>query len=105
LRIAMRVRGLTKLSAMAAAVGVTESAISRWCHDGPMTIENVVVVCAVLEMSIDWFLLGRGDMDQHHADMLASHPPIARAIARMKPHAREYLSRFLSSVQEDASDR
>ncbi|WP_082120905.1 helix-turn-helix domain-containing protein [Dyella japonica] len=105
LRTAMRARGLTKLSAMAAAVGVTESAISRWCHDGAMTIDNVVVVCGVLEISIDWLLLGRGEMEQHQVDTVAFHPLIARAVARMKPHVREHLSRFLSTVQEDPGDR
>lgn len=104
LRMAMQAHGLSKLSAMAAAVGVSDSAISRWCHDGPMTLENVVALSEVLEVSIDWLLLGRGPMQQHDIVASTCHPQIARAVAQMKPHVREHLSRFLSTVQEERGD-
>ncbi|WP_279236775.1 helix-turn-helix transcriptional regulator [Dyella sp. RRB7] len=101
LRTAMRARGLTKLSAMASAVGVTESAISRWCHDGAMTLENVMLLCEVLDISTDWLLLGRGHMELHQSAVTPIHPQIALAVSKMKPHVREHLSLFLTTVQAD----
>jgi predicted transcriptional regulator len=38
---AMHARGVYKLSVLAALLGVTESAVSRWRHSGAMTVENV----------------------------------------------------------------
>jgi len=99
LKVAMQARGLVKLSAMAAAAGVTESAISRWCHEGPMTIKNAVNVCEVLEISLDWLVLGRGSMEQTHQSTGQFYPQISSAIARMKPEVREHLSQFLSGIQ------
>lgn len=100
LKSAMGARGLTKLSAMSAAVGVTESAICRWRQGGTMSIENVTTLCRVLDISIDWFLLGRGHMEQHIAAPLPVYPRIAKAVAGMKPQVREYLSLFLQTIQE-----
>jgi transcriptional regulator with XRE-family HTH domain len=102
LQSAMNRRGLTKLSAMAATMGVTESAVSRWRHGGKMTVDNVTVLCDVLDISMDWLLLGRGHMEQHKPPVLQVHPHIAQAVARMKPHAREHLSMFLTSIQDDS---
>jgi phage repressor protein C with HTH and peptisase S24 domain len=97
----MQARAITKLSALAAAVGVTESAISRWCHDGQMTTNNVVSLCEILSISIDWLLLGSGPMQREGEGASTSHPEIGHMIERMKPHVREHLSRFLSSLHQD----
>lgn len=102
LQSAMNRRGLTKLSAMAATMGVTESAVSRWRHGGKMTVDNVTVLCDVLDISMDWLLLGRGDMEQHKPSVGQIHPHIAHAVARLKPRAREHLSMFLRSIQDDS---
>lgn len=60
---AMNSRGLRKLSALAAAVGVTDGAISRWRQGGPITLENAIRLCDALDVSMDWLILGRGHMD------------------------------------------
>lgn len=103
IQLAMQARTFTKLSALAAAVGVTESAISRWCHDGPMTTDNVVSLCAILDVSIDWLLLGYGPMQRQTQGSVTNLYEISNLIERMKPHVREHLSRFLSSLQEDVA--
>lgn len=63
LSYAMRHRGFNKLSVLAHRLGVTESAVSRWRGQGNMTVTNVTAVCAALDVSADWLLLGRGAMD------------------------------------------
>jgi transcriptional regulator with XRE-family HTH domain len=102
MQIAMQARAFTKLSALAAAVGVTESAISRWCHDGTITTNNLVSLCAALDISIDWLLLGRGDM-QRREDVVTEGGEIMHIIERLNPRTREHLSRFLTSVREDVA--
>lgn len=98
LRVAMQIRGISKLCAMAAAVNVSESAISRWCSGGTMTVANIITVCEVLNISADWLLLGRGQMDSQGVDTLTSHPEIGLALARMTPPARMHLERFLATI-------
>lgn len=65
IRKAMGQRRINKHCALAAAMGVSESAVSRWCQGGPMTLTNVIALCQYLDVSADWLLLGRGDMEQH----------------------------------------
>lgn len=99
LRAALCCRGVEKLSAAAAAFGVTESTISRWRADGHMTLENAIALCVVLDLSLDWLLLGRGSMEHHKGAPTVVHPQISKSLARLKPEVREHLSHFLSSIQ------
>jgi transcriptional regulator with XRE-family HTH domain len=69
---AMNRRNLHKQHALAYAIGVNESTVTRWKHDGPMSLESAIALCAALDISLDWFLVGSGTMDR----------PSARAIER-----------------------
>lgn len=91
-------RGMTKLSAMACSIGVSESAISRWRSGGSMTVTNVITVCAALDISSDWFLLGRGNMNLHRGSHVLSYPDIAKSVSKLTPQARSDLSRFLCAL-------
>lgn len=62
---AMKKRGLQKQHALAYSLGVNESTITRWKNDGPMSLVSVVELCRILDMSMDWFILGSGNMEQH----------------------------------------
>ena len=62
---AMRVRGMQKQHALAFALGVNESTVTRWKHDGPMSLESAIALCQVLDVSLDWFLVGTGAIDRH----------------------------------------
>ena len=50
---------------VAADVGVSQSAISRWLHGAPMTARYAAALCACLNVSADWLLLGRGSPQAH----------------------------------------
>ena len=63
--LAMDARGLRKQHALAFQLNVHESAITRWKSNGAFSLHNAVAVCAALDVSLDWLLLGRGTMDSH----------------------------------------
>jgi transcriptional regulator with XRE-family HTH domain len=65
LHAALVARGIRKQLALAAELGVDESAISRWQRDEGLSLSNAARLCEALDISLDWFVLGRGDMDLH----------------------------------------
>ncbi|KAF1004057.1 MAG: hypothetical protein GAK28_04221 [Luteibacter sp.] len=99
LRTAMYRRGIRKHAAIAAAVGVNESTISRWTHGGPMTVDNVVAVCGILDVSADWLLLGRGEMESHRYTV---QPAVAlpHAVTDLLPPTLEQLAAALRTLRD-----
>src|ERR1700679_2145925 len=67
LRLAMDARGVRKQHAFAFQLKVHESAITRWKTNRSFSLDNAIAVCAALDISLDWLLLGRGTMDSHKA--------------------------------------
>ena len=65
LRLAMDARGVRKQHAFAFQLKVHESAITRWKANRSLSLDNAIAVCAALDISLDWLLLGRGTMDSH----------------------------------------
>jgi transcriptional regulator with XRE-family HTH domain len=70
LRLAMDARGVRKQQAFAFQLKVHESAITRWKANRSLSLDNAIAVCAALDISLDWLLLGRGTMDFHKAPEL-----------------------------------
>jgi plasmid maintenance system antidote protein VapI len=69
LKQAADARGFRKQLALAASIGVHESAITRWKDGGAITLPNALRLCSVLDISLDWLLLGRGSMDSHRVSV------------------------------------
>ncbi|WP_281029200.1 helix-turn-helix domain-containing protein [Rhizobium deserti] len=61
----MRLRGFSKQMAFASEIGVSESVVSRWQRGNGLSLANTIRVCEVLDISLDWLLLGRGTMEGH----------------------------------------
>lgn len=99
---AMYARGIYKLSVLSTLLGVTESAISRWRHNGTMTVENVTALCVALDISVDWFLTGRGHMDMHRDPVAGPHARITTLVERLRPQVREQLAGLLNAVVNEA---
>lgn len=99
MRQALETKGIRKHSVIAAVLSVTEGAVSRWCHGGPMTLANVIGLCEYLDISADWFLFGRGHIDQHHEhrSITIGEFPLAGVSERARPH----LIRFLQEASEE----
>jgi plasmid maintenance system antidote protein VapI len=62
---ALAARGRRKQHALARALNVHESAITRWKKDGNISLDHAIGLCRELDVSADWLLLGIGHMDQH----------------------------------------
>lgn len=102
LRQALTARGVAKLYALAVEIGVDESAISRWKKGGAISTDNMANLCAVLDISLDWFLLGRGNMDQHKEfSPSPAEREVVRRLAAFAPEALANLSEFLDAVRSD----
>jgi transcriptional regulator with XRE-family HTH domain len=65
LTFALRLRRVPKMTALAADLDVDESAISRWRKGGAMSLGSAGRLCEVLDISLDWLVLGRGEVDGH----------------------------------------
>jgi transcriptional regulator with XRE-family HTH domain len=65
LRFALSARHFKKQMAFAAEVGVDDSVVSRWQQGKTLSMPNAIRVCEVLDISLDWLLLGRGTIDSH----------------------------------------
>lgn len=101
---AMQSRGYAKQHALAYALGVNESTITRWKNDGPLTLDNAVMLCRQLDMSIDWFLTGAGSLDSHRQSSvgLRVETPLALTVRRaetvMTDRAQAMLVAFIDEV-------
>jgi plasmid maintenance system antidote protein VapI len=58
IRLALAARGVRKQQALAAELDVHESAITRWKENAALSLDNAVKLGAVLDISLDWLLLG-----------------------------------------------
>ena len=63
LETALKYRDVRKIYPLAMNIGVDESAISRWRRGKSPSTENAVKLCDVLNVSVDWLLTGRGNME------------------------------------------
>jgi transcriptional regulator with XRE-family HTH domain len=64
---AIKLRQWRKLSALAAAVEVNESAVTRWRQGGAISLDSAVRLSETLDVSLDWLAMGRATPDQHRA--------------------------------------
>jgi len=71
LREAMAARGDLKMMAMAAEMGVSQAALSKWRQGHAMSVDHASRLCAMLGVSLDWLLTGR------FAQGGERHPPIS----------------------------
>lgn len=99
LRQALRRRRVGKLYVLALEVGVNESALTRWKRGDAISTANAVRLCQVLDISLDWLLLGRGTMDLHKSAFASAREEQLLAQLRgLPPNAAASLSDFLSQV-------
>ncbi len=63
LDLALRVRRIGKMYALAVALDIDGSALSRWRRGKPISVGSLVRLCRHLRVSIDWLLTGTGAME------------------------------------------
>ncbi|MCD0421569.1 helix-turn-helix domain-containing protein [Rubrivivax sp. JA1024] len=106
---AMQLRGMTKQHALAHAMGVNESTITRWKNNGPISVDHAVLLCNTLDVSLDWFLAGRGRIDAHKPVATCDSVDtsllncVRQAEARMSDRSKALLVAFISSLYPEVT--
>ncbi|MBI5129761.1 MAG: helix-turn-helix transcriptional regulator [Rhodopseudomonas palustris] len=102
---AMQLRGMTKQHALAFAMGVNESTVTRWKNNRAMSVDHAVLLCRTLGISLDWLLTGCGDMDApDHRRQRPSNDDssflscMRRAETALTDQSRALLVSFIDSV-------
>ncbi len=62
---ALKRRGVTKQQTLAAELAVHESTVTRWRNGAALSVVHAIALCQALDISADWLLLGRGEMEAH----------------------------------------
>jgi transcriptional regulator with XRE-family HTH domain len=98
---AIKDRGISKMMALAMDLAVHESAISRWRKGGPMSLEHAARISEVLNISLDWLVLGRGEMDPPTQNGLAEEEhELLRAARGLRRSAVRRLVSFLEDLNQ-----
>lgn len=82
----LKIRGFQKSYAIAHALGVNESTVSRWKKGEPISMQHGVALCRFLGVSMDWLFLGESLenisfptnevlLTMELARLLQKHPP------------------------------
>jgi len=61
-----------KVHALAAELNVSVAAVSRWQNGGHTSLESACALAHLLDVSLDWLLLGRGTMDGHRNSAISA---------------------------------
>lgn len=58
LQTALRSKGYNKLLVFAVELDVNPSTVTRWCNGHPIKLKNLVQICKILDISLDWLIFG-----------------------------------------------
>lgn len=101
---AMRARQIKKTYAIAIEVGVSESSFSRWRNGGTISTESAIKICEVLDISLDWFLAGRGNMNQHKERSITDYEyQLVKNLRNLPQEAIDSLNQFLNTLSYQQS--
>jgi transcriptional regulator with XRE-family HTH domain len=67
---AMTLRGHRKMMALAAELHISPAALSKWKKGYSMSIENACRLAELLDVSLDWMLMGRNAPEWMQKDQL-----------------------------------
>lgn len=95
---AMLLRGWNKQTALAEALGVKPSAVSRWLKNGSLSLDHAVALCDFLDISLDWLMLGRGLPEGGRPS--APERLAARTSESVQTRAQEALATFTAALPE-----
>lgn len=85
-----------KQLALANAIGVEESTISRWLSGGNIKVNHLVTLCEFLDVSIDWLIMGRGSPILHKS--FSSNEDI---ITKLPQDVREDLNSLILKLHKN----
>jgi transcriptional regulator with XRE-family HTH domain len=94
LRKAMQARRRSKLFAFSHELGVSPSTVTRWLQGQPISSDNLVRLAEALDISIDWLLMGKGDMSPPSPP----EPDELEVLRRLPPEAKAALRELFSKI-------
>ncbi|MGH6836103.1 MAG: helix-turn-helix domain-containing protein [Methylocella sp.] len=105
LHSALLARGNRKQMSLAAELKVDESAISRWQRNEGLSLEHAARLCEALDISLDWLVLGRGDMDLHRRELPSAHATAAGATAFLPAPVRDAIINLALAIGQELGAR
>lgn len=105
IRQALVARGVPKQQALAAELKVHESSITRWKENAAISLDSAVALSVVLDVSLDWLLLGRDTIDSHKRSIMPSpdEDSLWRIAQRIGPRSISLLLSTIESIAEDVA--
>ena len=71
LKTAMTTRGYRKATALAAGLDISPAAVTKWTQGHAMSVDHVCNLADLLDISLDWLLMGRNGPDWLQPDQLS----------------------------------
>lgn len=104
IREAMLQRKMRKVHAVAAELNVSVAAVSRWQNGGHTSLESACAVAKLLDVSLDWLLLGRGTMEWHKDSTISiAELQLVLALRSRSSAVRSCLIRLLEVIPPEPS--
>jgi transcriptional regulator with XRE-family HTH domain len=98
---AMSTHGYRKATALAAALQVSPAALTKWTQGHAMSVDHVCNLASLLDISLDWLLLGRNGPDWLRPDQLTEVELDLIGKIRERPaRITELLVRLVSEIQK-----
>lgn len=86
-------------------IDVHASTVTRWLQGAPIQIEHAERLCIVLDISIDWLLLGRGSLDPATPERLsAAERHLLQEARRTTPEILELIVTLLSRISNKGAE-
>ena len=99
LKHAMETRGYRKATALAASLDISPAAITKWTQGHAMSLDHVANLAHLLDVSLDWLLMGRNEPDWLRQDQLtAVECEIIEKMRARPPRLATLLSRLLGEI-------
>jgi hypothetical protein len=79
---------------------VNESALTRWRQGGDISLDSAARLSTLLDVSLDWLVLGRGRHDMHHSPSPSpSGSDLETLIASLPSAAQDAFMMFLKALR------
>jgi transcriptional regulator with XRE-family HTH domain len=98
---AMMRRGHRKAMALAAELDISPAALTKWKQGHAMSLENACRLADLLDVSMDWLLLGRNAPDWLQADQLnTQEADLIDRLRRRPAHIIQLFAALLSEIPQ-----
>jgi transcriptional regulator with XRE-family HTH domain len=95
---AIHANGQRKMMAIAAELGVSPAALSKWKNGGTMSTEHACKMADLLDVSLDWLLMGRNVPDWMREDQIGAEE--IRLLSQLKERSPRIMHLIFELVCE-----